>query len=77
MIKKGLSSSIYNYLMGQYQRTVTCLGRRGWDKDLGDMSDDIWQSILEQVPSVSVSPQQSLSQLFIIHSVYRTPLKLF
>lgn len=76
-VRKGLFSFIYGRLLGQDQRKAAYPGRRGWEKDLGALPDEIWEDTLKQVPMVSVSAQQSLSQLFIIHRVYRTPLKLY
>lgn len=52
-------------------------GRRDWSSDILTIDGEIWQSILEQVPLVSISPTQRLSQLFVIHRVHRNPLKLF
>lgn len=76
-VKKSLISSINSHLIGQYPRKAAYPGRRDWEKNLGALPDEIWEDISEQVPMVSVSPQQSLSLLFIIHRACRTPLKLY
>lgn len=39
--KKGLISSLYSQLMTNYQDISTGPGSRGWEKDLGAISDDV------------------------------------
>lgn len=75
--KKGLISSLYGQLTRSYRDEGASPGRRGWELDIGDISDETWQKILERVPLASLSPAQCLTQLFIIYRVYRTPVKLF
>lgn len=69
-VKRGPISTIYNYLIVQHQKATICQAIRGWEKDLGAISEETWQNILEYV---SVSPQQSLTKLFILFRAYRTP----
>lgn len=50
--------------------------RRGWEKDLGTIDGDVWETLLNSVPLVSVSVTQKLSDLFQLHRAYRTPQQL-
>lgn len=54
--KRGLISTLYGRLTEQPRETNSCLARKGWEKDLGKMTDETWQGILE-------SPQQCLTQV--------------
>lgn len=44
---------------------------------LGPISDDQWELALSVLRMVSLSPTETLSQLFIPHRTYHTPEKLF
>lgn len=49
--------------------------RAGWEEDIGQISDEEWSTILDNVLRVSLSSQK-LTQLFIIHCTYHIPYKL-
>lgn len=60
-VKRGLISTHYGHLTKQSQMANSGLARRGWEKDLGKMTDETWQCILKHLQTVSVSPQQYLT----------------
>ncbi|XP_044157379.1 meiosis inhibitor protein 1 [Bufo gargarizans] len=74
--KRGLISQVYALLLDKFLEEFPLLRMKKWEADLGGMSKDKWEDILEGVPSMSLSEQGKLSQLFIIHRVYKTPVFL-
>lgn len=59
--EKGLISSLYRMLLDKSLANTKMPGRKGWEK---------------QVQMVSLSPTQRLSQLFVIHRSYITPIEI-
>lgn len=47
-----------------------------WEGDIGPIESGIWEEILTMVPKISLSEQHRLSQIYLLHRVYRTPLFL-
>lgn len=45
-------------------------------EDIGDIDGHQWDMALESIPATSVSASHKLSQLFILHRAYRTPIQL-
>lgn len=74
--KKGLISHIYSHLLSAIQDTANLPCRRRWIEDLGEVSEDIWDTCLQTGPLTSVSQTHRLSHLFLIHRAYRTPIQL-
>lgn len=50
--------------------------RKKWVEDVGEINDNQWEAALKAIPVVSLSASQRLSQLFILHRAYRTPVQL-
>ena len=75
--RKGQISSVYSTLLGHVSMAMTLKCRTGWGEDIGDINDKEWNTILGNVPSVTLSSTQQLTQLFIIHRTYYTPEKLY
>lgn len=73
---KGLISVIYRYLLTQLFSKHPVDLKTKWEGDLGPIEPGIWEEILQAIPKVSVSEQHRLSQIYLIHRVYRTPLFL-
>lgn len=73
---KGAISSIYDSLLDHWLSRYPLKARACWSGELGDIDDDTWSDILAFVPEVSVSCSQCLTQLFILHRVYSTPVVL-
>lgn len=73
---KGLISVLYRYLLSEnFSKTPVDLRSR-WEGDIGPIEPGIWEEILQAVPKISVSEQHRLSQIYLLHRVYRTPLFL-
>lgn len=66
---KGLISKLYARLGDRIK------SRAGWERDVGTITKEQWDKILEQGALVSISPSQRVSHLFLIHRVYNTPQK--
>lgn len=73
---KGLISIIYKHLLSQLFSKHPIDLKSKWEGDLGPIEPGIWEEILQAIPKVSVSEQHRLSQIYLIHRVYRTPLFL-
>lgn len=50
--------------------------RTKWEGDIGPIEPGLWEEMLQNIPRISLSEQHRLSQIFLIHRVYRTPLFL-
>lgn len=74
--KKELISSLNRMLLDKSLANIHLPGRIGREKDIGEIDDETWQAILDQVQLVSISPTQRLSQLFVLHRSYRTSIQL-
>lgn len=69
-------SQIYSILNSTTQNSSSVPCKREWERDLGDISEEVWEMFLHSVNIVSVLPSHKLSQLFILHRAYRTPSQL-
>lgn len=47
-----------------------------WSADLGPISEEQWVSILGLTPKLSPCEAQQLSQLYLVHRVYKSPSRL-
>lgn len=75
--KKGMISAIYNSLLKAFldSRTTPCFA--AWEREFGELDSEDWEEIMSLAPKVSLSPSHRLTQLFVFHRIYYTPLKLF
>lgn len=73
--KWGMISQVYSMFLGALQGTSDLPCRRGWEQDVGDIDDNIWEACLSAAPLVSAT--QKLSHLFLLHRAYRTPQQLY
>lgn len=71
--QKGLISKIYAELLSLVQNHASFKCRSNWVEDI---DGDQWDMALESIPAVSVSASYKLSQLFILHRAYITPVQL-
>lgn len=74
---KGVISFIYDSICDRVikgNEELPC--RRGWEKHLGDITNEQWKHILEIGPLSTLSPSQTVSYLMLLHRVYKTPQKL-
>lgn len=53
-----------------------CKPMEQWQPDLGELTSEQWEMVLEAVHASSLNTSQGLSKLYILLSVYYTPLKL-
>lgn len=44
-----------------------------WELDVGEIGDEQWDSVLEVIPQLSTNELLRISQLYLVHRVYRTP----
>ncbi|XP_071967750.1 uncharacterized protein [Engystomops pustulosus] len=70
---KGIISCIYSRLLEEYLKEHPLNIKEKWEADLGEISDTQWDVVLESIPSLSPSEAQRLSQIYILHRVYKTP----
>lgn len=47
-----------------------------WEGDIGPIEPGIWDDILQAIPKIALSEKHRLSQIFLVHRLYRTPLFL-
>lgn len=73
---KGLISVLYRCLFAKQSSKYPLDLKAKWEGDLGPIEPGLWEELLQAIPKVSVSEQHRLSQLYLIHRVYRTPLFL-
>lgn len=75
--KQVLLSKLYETLNNKFKEKVAVPARIQWERDLGPLSDAQWSEALSAIPQVSLFTTQKLTQLFILHTTYYTPEKLF
>lgn len=75
--RKGRISRVYSTLASGVHDPAKFPCRSKWEQDAGIIGGDTWDLCLQSIPLSSVSPSHKLSQLFILHRSYRTPLQLF
>lgn len=75
-VSRGLISFIYDCICDRViKENEDLLCRRGWEEDLGDISNEQWKYIMEMGPLSTLSPSQSVSYLMLLHRAYKTPQK--
>ncbi|CAI9536469.1 unnamed protein product, partial [Staurois parvus] len=70
-------SRVYTQLLSTAQDQASLRSRAQWSRDIGEFAGEVWDAALESVPGISLSSSHKLSQLFILHRVYRTPVQLY
>lgn len=70
---KGLISTMYRELLGEHLKSYPLQVQNKWVMDVGPISEAQWALVLEQTPLLSPCEAQRLSQLFLLHRVYRSP----
>lgn len=73
---KGLISELYRCLLEEHLKAYPLQICNKWSAEVGPLSDDQWTSILELTPQLSPCEAQRLSQLYLVHRVYRSPALL-
>lgn len=68
--KKGMISRAYFMLLSATQGTMNLPCRRGWERDVGNIDTNLWESCLATAPLVSTT--QKLFHLSLLHRAYRT-----
>lgn len=76
-VTKGVISTIYQSLLQEHLKSFPLRVREKWASDIGPISDEQWDSVLELTPTLSPSEAQRLSQLFLLHRSYKSPSVLF
>lgn len=74
---KGVISMIYKALLLKFLEMHPLLIRERWESEVGPLSDAQWDTVLSQTPTLSPSEAQRLSQLFLLHRVYKSPSLMF
>lgn len=73
----GLISCAYRDLLTAQLQECPMPTRSKWESEVAPLMDDQWKSFLELTPLLSLNESQSLSQLFLMHRIYRSPEFLF
>lgn len=73
----GLISWAYRDLLTAQSQDCPLSIRSKWEREVGPLTDAQWNSLLELTPLLSLSESQRLSQIFLLHRVYRSPDFLF
>ena len=77
-ITKGQISVLYGKLGAKaISQTGVSKSRERWERDIGLLTSEQWNQILQRGTLVSITPAQRLSHLFLLHRVYYTPKKMF
>lgn len=50
---------------------------KGWKADLGVLNEEEWMEAINWVQNVSILSSQKATQLYILHGVSFTPVKVF
>lgn len=74
---KGLISTIYRDLLTEHLKSYPLQVLNKWIAEVGHISEEQWSSVLDLTPLLSPCEAQRLSQLFLVHRVYRTPAFLY
>lgn len=67
---------LYKHLLSRRMSQSPLDLKTKWEGDIGPIEPGIWEEILQAIPKISVNENHRLSQIFLIHRVYRTPLFL-
>ncbi|CAI9586795.1 unnamed protein product [Staurois parvus] len=77
MHKKGMISRVYSQILSTVQDQASLHSRAQWSPDVGEFAGDVWDAALESVLGNFSFSLHKLSQLFILHRAYRTPVQLY
>lgn len=75
--RKGMISWVYMNLPSTIQDPANLKSRVMWVDDVEEVSGELWHMALESIPLISHSASHKLTQLFILHQVYKIPDRLF
>lgn len=71
-------SDMYRSIEGVEQgKGLDIIKKEKLEKDVGPLSQESWNCILEAGARVSISPSQIVSHLYLIHRAYYTPQRMF
>lgn len=70
-----LRSNLYYALRKQRSTTIAQKAKIKWEQDKGQIEDEDWDEILGGIKTASPKPSDRLTQLYIIHKAYLTPMK--
>ncbi|CAJ0965832.1 unnamed protein product [Ranitomeya imitator] len=71
---QGLISSLYTYLLSMGDGSTINSVKGKWEGLLPDVSGEEWEDILESPTKVSPSINNKMTQLYILHQSYLTPI---
>uniref|UniRef100_A0A803J592 Reverse transcriptase domain-containing protein n=1 Tax=Xenopus tropicalis TaxID=8364 RepID=A0A803J592_XENTR len=74
--QKGKMSTLYKLLSKPVYSNTELGSRARWEEELGSISDDQWDWVLETPKIVSFSQRHKLLQLYTIHRAYYTVQRL-
>lgn len=75
--KRGAISMFYKLLLEEFLKKYPIIVKAKWENDLGVITEEQWSSVLEMIPQMSTNESLRVSQLYLVHRVYRTPAFLF
>lgn len=64
---------LYKFLLNRRLSLAPIDLKTKGEGDIGLIEQGIWDKILQIIPKISVSEHHPLSQIYLIHRVYRTP----
>ncbi|XP_069605738.1 uncharacterized protein [Ranitomeya imitator] len=73
----GVIPTLYKDLLHTILLGFPIMARAKWERDLGQMDNETWELVLEWVPRLSLSEPYRMSQLYVIHRVYKSPMVLY
>lgn len=71
--KSGLMSFLYQQLLAEFLKKYPLTVKSKWESDVGNIGEEQWETILSTIPLLSTNESLCVSQLYLIHRVYRTP----
>lgn len=74
---KGFISYCYQMLLMQLLKAHPTRAPSLWEQDVGPITGEQWEEILQSINICSLNVAQKVSQLYIILRVHYTPLKLY
>lgn len=70
-------SHCYQMLLTHHLKAHPTKAPSLWDKDVGPLTGDQWEEILQSINICSLNVAQKILQLYIVLRVHYTPLKLY
>lgn len=73
---RGLISTFYNMLLTPTSSKIAFDLKPRWEREVGLMENEEWEEALETCKAVSPKLSDRLSQIYITHRTYLTPIRV-